>query len=320
MNILPAFPTNLSFTTTNFNTESARRENQLRETIPALTQPDDSAAEKGVFTDNDRLRQPATQTTQNPTYDKPSANQQPSSAEQSIDQDNADDPSAGKQNAEDKQKQQAEEGKIEELKQRDVEVRNHEQAHARAGGQHASAPNYEFESGPDGKRYAVEGEVSIDISEESSPEETLRKMQQVQSAALAPVEPSPKDLQVAAEANQKASEARAEIAQQRSKETSSSFDQVFGEGDNKTQQGPELEDIVQGAGVDSVRRSLQEDDPVAQASGNEVSLESANNSHTERYKNLINQRDAGINQRALRITDHYLQTSQVAEHQIELSA
>ena len=42
------------------------------------------------------------------------------------------------------------------LKATDTEVKAHENAHkAAAGGLRTSAPNYEYETGPDGKKYAV---------------------------------------------------------------------------------------------------------------------------------------------------------------------
>jgi hypothetical protein len=50
----------------------------------------------------------------------------------------------------------------------------HEQAHAFLGGQYASSPEYEYERGPIGRRYAVSGEVSIDISKVATPQETVR--------------------------------------------------------------------------------------------------------------------------------------------------
>jgi hypothetical protein len=106
-----------------------------------------------------------------------------------------------------------EEKKVQELKDRDREVKTHEQAHAAVGGQYAGSPSYEYESGPDGKRYAVGGEVSIDVSEETEPEDTVQKMQVVRAAALAPAEPSTQDLKVAAEASQKEQKARAEMGQ-----------------------------------------------------------------------------------------------------------
>jgi hypothetical protein len=106
-----------------------------------------------------------------------------------------------------------EQQRVQELKDRDREVRVHEQAHAAVGGQYAGAPTYQYETGPDNKRYAVGGEVSIDVSEEEKPEDTVQKMQVVRAAALAPAEPSSQDLKVAAEATQKESKARAEMGQ-----------------------------------------------------------------------------------------------------------
>jgi hypothetical protein len=107
-----------------------------------------------------------------------------------------------------------EKNKVQELKDRDREVRVHEQAHAAVGGQYAGSPSYEYQTGPDGKRYAVGGEVSIDVSEEEKPEDTIQKMKIVRAAALAPAEPSTKDLKVAAEASQKENQARAKVSQQ----------------------------------------------------------------------------------------------------------
>ncbi|MEP3279306.1 MAG: putative metalloprotease CJM1_0395 family protein [Stappiaceae bacterium] len=99
---------------------------------------------------------------------------------------------------------------VEKLKARDREVRAHELAHARVGGPYAGAPSYTFQQGPDGKRYAIGGEVSIDSSAESTPEETVRKMEVVIRAALAPAEPSSQDRRVAAEARQQLIEAQAQ--------------------------------------------------------------------------------------------------------------
>jgi hypothetical protein len=105
---------------------------------------------------------------------------------------------------------------LQELKRRDREVRTHEQAHKAAGGAHAGSIHLEYTVGPDGKRYASSGEVSIDVSEvPGDPEATLRKMEVVQRAANAPAEPSGADRQVAAQAASTASRARAELATER---------------------------------------------------------------------------------------------------------
>ncbi len=102
--------------------------------------------------------------------------------------------------------------RIDALKARDREVRAHERAHQAAGGQHAGAASYTFERGPDGRSYAVGGEVPIDASEvRGDPEATIEKMEQVKAAALAPAEPSGQDRKVAAMADAKAAQARAEL-------------------------------------------------------------------------------------------------------------
>lgn len=113
---------------------------------------------------------------------------------------------------------EAEEKQVEKLKQRDREVRAHEQAHARVGGAYASAPSYTFQQGPDGKRYAVGGEVQIDTAKERTPEATIRKMQIVIRAATAPAEPSSQDLKVAQQARSQLSEAQADLRQQKADE------------------------------------------------------------------------------------------------------
>lgn len=101
---------------------------------------------------------------------------------------------------------------LNDLKLRDQEVRTHEQQHAAVGGQHAGSPSYEYETGPDGKQYAVEGEVQVDMSPvPGDPEATIDKMQQIKAAALAPAEPSQADRSAAAQAEQLMAEARAEL-------------------------------------------------------------------------------------------------------------
>jgi hypothetical protein len=110
---------------------------------------------------------------------------------------------------------ESEKQQLEALKQRDQEVRAHERAHLSAAGGHAvSGANFTYQTGPDGKRYAVGGEVSIDISPESSPEATLQKALIIQRAALAPAEPSTQDRRIAMEAEAMAVEARGDIREQ----------------------------------------------------------------------------------------------------------
>lgn len=111
-----------------------------------------------------------------------------------------------------------EKSQLKELQARDKEVKQHEQAHLQVAGQHAtSGASYSWQQGPDGKKYAVGGEVSIDTSEiAGDPKATIAKMDQVKRAAMAPVTPSAQDYKVAAEADSKASQARSELSSERS--------------------------------------------------------------------------------------------------------
>lgn len=108
-----------------------------------------------------------------------------------------------------------EETVVRDLANTDREVRRHEQAHAAAGGAHAGAPSYQYQQGPDGKRYAVNGEVSIDTSPvQGDPKATIAKMRQVKAAANAPAQPSGQDRSVSAAASAIAAQAEAELRAQ----------------------------------------------------------------------------------------------------------
>ncbi|WP_202941464.1 putative metalloprotease CJM1_0395 family protein [Alteromonas macleodii] len=217
MNIVTPILNAIAYPTANINTESARRDNVQRETIPQASDSQQGASQKGLGSEADKAKSPG-QPPAPVTYERPQIQTELQAAFQNVfgqEKDNAQDESAGKQDAKDRQQEQQEKqdaAEIEQLKARDQEVRVHEQAHASTGGQYAGAPQYEYTTGPDNKRYVTDGEVSIDVSEEKTPEETLKKMEQVRAAALAPAEPSSQDLKVAAEASQKATEARSEIA------------------------------------------------------------------------------------------------------------
>ena len=120
--------------------------------------------------------------------------------------------------------EQAQTKQIEQLVQRDSEVKTHEQAHAAVGGSLTQSPSYQYEKGPDGRRYAVEGEVSIDVSPVSGdPKATLSKMQKVYAAAMAPVQPSMADIRVAAQALQNMNEANKQLIQDRQQDTGSTL-------------------------------------------------------------------------------------------------
>lgn len=258
MNIVTPIPTSLVFSTANVNTESARRDNVLRETIPQASENEQGASQKGLGSEGDRAKSPG-QVPPAITYERPqiqsnlAQNFSQAQADADATKDNAKDESAGKEDAEQRQKEQQE---VQQLKSRDQEVRTHEKAHAAIGGQYAGAPQYEFTTGPDGKRYATGGEVSIDISGAQTPEQTLRKMQQVRAAALAPAQPSPQDLKVAAEASKKAFDAREEIAEVNREEVAAASSSSEPEKTSKSV--PSLEDIIDSNNVSTPTRTLEE--------------------------------------------------------------
>ncbi len=110
----------------------------------------------------------------------------------------------------------------------DQRVRAHELAHMSVGGQYAGAPHYTYVKGPDGQLYAVAGEVPIDVSPEKDPEATVKKMQQVIAAALAPADPSPQDYKVAALASQQLMQALNELAKKKAKKLYGHFSKSGG--------------------------------------------------------------------------------------------
>jgi hypothetical protein len=95
----------------------------------------------------------------------------------------------------------------------DRHVRAHEQAHLAAAGAYATGgPSYSYIVGPDGQRYAVGGEVSLDTGPDpAGPEATVQKAKIIQAAANAPADPSTQDRAVAAQAAQMEASAEAQI-------------------------------------------------------------------------------------------------------------
>lgn len=99
------------------------------------------------------------------------------------------------------------------LQTADQQVRSHEAAHLAAAGALATGgAQFTYETGPDGQRYAIGGEVNISVSEGRTPQETLQRAEQIRRAALAPADPSAQDLAVAAMASEMAAKARDQIA------------------------------------------------------------------------------------------------------------
>ena len=126
---------------------------------------------------------------------------------------------------------QEQEQQVQELKARDREVRQHEQAHLAAAGDLArGGPTYTYQTGPDGRRYAVGGEVQIQLRESKDPEKTLQDARRAKRAALAPAEPSSQDRQVASQADALALQAQREISESRRRDS--------GESENASGAGP----------------------------------------------------------------------------------
>lgn len=89
---------------------------------------------------------------------------------------------------------------VQDLKSRDAEVKTHEAAHQAAGGGMTGAASYTYQQGPDGRMYAIGGEVSISIPSGSTPQESMKNAQQAIAAAMAPADPSGQDFAVASTA------------------------------------------------------------------------------------------------------------------------
>ncbi len=125
---------------------------------------------------------------------------------------------------------------IRQLANTDRRVRAHEEAHLVVAGAYATGgPSYDYAIGPDGQRYAVGGEVTLDTSPDpAGPEATVQKAKIIQAAAYAPVDPSNQDRMVAAQAAQMEASAEAQI-----------FSQQQGGGSGYSQkEAPELGQLI----------------------------------------------------------------------------
>jgi hypothetical protein len=218
MNIVTPFPS-ININTANVYTETARRDNQLREVIPPAAANTAGSTENKAQSDAEKAKLPGN--SDSSTYNasgKIADDKTIAQREGNADSDQDDAEQEKQQAAEDVSEQEElqleqELQQIKELKARDTEVRTHEQAHAAVGGQYAGSPSYEYQRGPDGTNYAVGGEVPIDVGViNGDPQATIDKMQTVRAAALAPAEPSGADRAIAADATQKIAAAQAELA------------------------------------------------------------------------------------------------------------
>ncbi|MET1256900.1 putative metalloprotease CJM1_0395 family protein [Aliikangiella maris] len=243
--LIVSAPIVLPVTTANIPTEAVAAEAAQKPPIPEATSATentnlkngtDSNEQKNAITDNRST--------------KGKESRQEENTEQQEQQGN---------NSQEQRQQALETQQIDKLKRRDREVRAHEAAHANAGGQYAGAPQLSFKIGPDGKRYAVAGEVSINTSKVAdNPQATIDKMAQVRRAALAPASPSAQDFKVAAIASQIANQALTELnLEQREAQAQ----QVSG--DESVQSQDDEESQTQTQRLQSDRKSTSPETPVA---------------------------------------------------------
>jgi len=149
---------------------------------------------------------------------------------------------------------------IQALSQRDREVRAHEAAHLAAAGRYAgSGANFTYQRGPNGVNYAIGGEVTLDTSTPSDPQQALAKANQIRAAALAPTQPSTQDRTVAAQATQAAAQARANIASERAEEAAETLERGQGDDTETNQQGiDETENMSNGEPAQQTQSRTQE--------------------------------------------------------------
>ena len=229
MNIVSHYP-NVPLSLANPPTVVAERENLRRELVVQTAQAEAYPRGRPIAQEGDNLRQKELprqrgaqdkdgQTRSGESTEDAESTTGLSGSESVAQTGNSTDQEKQKEKEAEKQTEQVEQEQVRKLPARDQEVRAHEQAHAAVGGQYAGSPSYEYQRGPDGRNYAVGGEVQIDVSKVAGdPEATINKMAQVRAAALAPAEPSSQDRRVAAEASKTAADARSELAVQQREE------------------------------------------------------------------------------------------------------
>lgn len=208
--LVTSAPSVLPISTANLPTEAVAKENAQKFPIPEPKSALENPATRQA-TENSQPKNliDANQSEKNKSRDD---------AQDSTNQSKSDDNGAQQDKATAKE-ENLKRQQIEKLRQTDRKVRAHEKAHANVGGKLAGTPQYRYEVGPDGKKYAVSGEVDIDLTRVANdPQATIDKLQQVRQAALAPANPSAQDLRVAARASQMVNQALTELAVQRNQQ------------------------------------------------------------------------------------------------------
>ena len=325
MNINPQ-PTALNLATVvNPSTDSLRRENVSREIITQPTPTNPSAAEKGVASERERARTPSQNgdqidfaaiqeqaekesSTINDADHQHQGQQSDSSSDTQDDENGGNERNASDNNDNEQSDAEAfqEQQVIRELSNRDREVRTHERAHDAVGGPYTGSPSYTFEEGPDGQKYAIAGEVSVDLSTiPGNNRATIAKMQKVKAAALAPANPSAQDTKIAAEAQREIVKAQSALAEEVRAQFNSNADE------------PELQREAVGQPSQSFReQDLSSDQP----SG----FDSFVNQTINAQERIAPSREDKYNQRAQVISSLYSTITQAYErpprNQFELTA
>ena len=170
---------------------------------------------------------------------------------------------------------------VTELQAADTNVRAHEAAHMAAGGGLTSPASYTYERGPDNKMYAVAGEVGISTGEGNTPQESLNKAQTIRRAALAPADPSPQDLKVAAQAASMEMSARAQIMQEKMAQNSqntNNSNETSGDAVNSAENSTENSNInsAGNSAVNSAENSAENSNINSTENSNINSIENSN--------------------------------------------
>ena len=174
---------------------------------------------------------------------------------------------------------------VSELQAADTNVRAHEAAHMAAGGGLTSPASYTYERGPDNKMYAVAGEVGISTGEGNTPQESLNKAQTIRRAALAPADPSPQDLKVAAQAASMEMSARAQIMQEKMAQNSQNPNNS-----NETSAGNSNVNSTENSNINSAGNSA------VNSTGNSAENSAGNSAVNSTENSVGNSRIPSINQ------------------------
>ena len=205
-------PYNIPLNTANVPTESVEIQNKFANRIPEAVPTFETSPRSNV--ESQRQLSDADRTAKNAEIrEKIFGSKQGRSGQPSTEQNDSQVQRTDSQNRQDLRQEIKDRAIIRNLASIDRRVRAHEQAHSSVGGIYAGSPSFTYKTGPNGVRYAVGGEVSIDLSAvPGNPQATLKKAVQVSRAALAPADPSSRDRQVASSAQALATKARFEIA------------------------------------------------------------------------------------------------------------